>query len=98
MTTTKTLYELRNLVYQPLLGTCILTKGYVFSTSERKAGAWFKREMKEVWGGGKPFLNGSSACPEFWVSEVDAEELEEVQALPEVIYGDAPPEVTFPST
>ena len=43
MTTTKTLYALRNLAYQPLLGTCILTKGYVFSTSERKAGAWFKR-------------------------------------------------------
>ena len=89
MTTTKTLYALRNLAYQPLLGTCILTKGYVFSTSERKAGAWFKREMTEVWGGHKPFLNGSSACPQFWVSEVDAEGFEKLPAgLPVIINGD----------
>ena len=93
MTTTKTLYALRNLVHLPVeedewqyygygdyAKTTILTKGYVFSTSERKAGAWFKREMKEVWGGHKPFLNGSSACPQFWVSEVDAEELKKVQS------------------
>ena len=83
-----TLYRLRNLVHLPVeegeeqyygygdySKTDILTKGYVFSTSKRKAGAWFKRERKELWGGRKPFLNGSSACPQFWVEEVDAEEL-----------------------
>ena len=101
-TTTKTLYALRNLVHLPIeegeeqyygygdySKTTIWTKGYVFATSKRKAGAWFKRELKKAWEGRKPFLNETSACPQFWVSEVDAEGFEKVQAgLPEIINGD----------
>ena len=92
-TTTKTLYALRNLVYLPIeegeeqyygygdySKSTICTKGYVFAASKRKAGAWFKRELKKAWEGRKPFLNETSACPQFWVSEVDAEEFKKVQS------------------
>ena len=91
--TTKTLYALRNLVYLPIeegeeqyygygdyAKTAIETKGYVFATSKRKAGGWFKRELKKAWEGRKPFLNETSACPQFWVSEVDAEELKKLKS------------------
>ena len=100
-TTTMTLYALKNLVYLPIeegeeqyygygdyAKTAIRTKGYVFAPSKRKAGGWFKRELKKVWEGRKPFLNETSACPQFWVSAVDAEELEKLQSsVPQDVNG-----------